>query len=98
MIVLKHKDIVYSVATQPIYDVFNKPVAQLVSMKDYTQSYQAQHSFKLISYFSVFIVICSAVIALYFYMNRSLRPLESLAVALNHISHGQLSEDKNIYE
>ncbi|NRD75546.1 methyl-accepting chemotaxis protein [Shewanella sp. VB17] len=96
VIVLKHNGIVYSVAMQPIYDAFNKPVAQIVSMKDYTQSYEAQKQFEFVSYFSVFIVICSAVIALYFYMNHSLKPLENLVVSLNHIALGQLSEDIDI--
>lgn len=83
---------VYSVATQPVMDAYGKPVAHLVSVKDYTQSYAAQQTFTLVAYSAIALVLVLALAALYWYMQRSLSPLQGLATALNGIAEGDLNQ------
>jgi len=89
--VAKSDDAVYSVAIQPIYDSQNNAIARLVSIKDYTESFAIQQRFDIGSYIVVILVILVAMTALYFYMNRSLKPLQALGDTLHEIADGELS-------
>jgi len=86
----------YSVATQPIFNAHQIPVAKLVSIKDYTESYKTQKTFDITAYIVVTLIILLASLFLYFYMNRSLKPLQSLAESLNNIADGDLSYDVKV--
>lgn len=94
--VAKTNDAVYSVAIQPIYDSQNIAIARLVSVKDYTESYAIQQRFDIVSYISVILVILIAMTVLYFYMNRSLKPLQALGDTLNEIAKGELSHEVTV--
>ena len=91
--VASFEDAVYSVATQPIYSVNNKPLARLVVIKDYSESYATQQSVDISAYIAVTLVILIAMTALYLYMNRSLKPLQELGNTLQEIATGELSHD-----
>jgi len=91
--VAKSDDAVYSVAIQPIYDSQNNAIARLVSIKDYTESFAIQQRFDIGSYIAVILVILVAMTALYFYMNRSLKPLQALGDTLHEIAEGELSHE-----
>jgi len=94
--VAKSNEAVYSVAIQPIFDSQNNAIARLVSIKDYTQSYATQQSFNIGSYIVVVLVILLAMAALYFYMNRSLKPLQSLGDTLHEIAQGDLAHEVQV--
>jgi len=94
--VAKTSDAVYSVAIQPIFDSQNNAIARLVSIKDYTQSYATQQRFNIGSYIVVVLVILLAMAALYFYMNRSLKPLQSLGDTLHEIAQGDLAHEVQV--
>lgn len=89
--VAKSGDAVFSVAIQPVFDVDMNPLARLVSIKDYTESYATQQRFDFISIVVVIVVILVAMAGLYFYMNRSLLPLQKLGKTLQEIAEGDLS-------
>ena len=94
--VAKTDDAAYSVAIQPIFDSHNNAIARLVSIKDYTESFAKQQQFDITSYIIVFLVILIASAALYFYMNRSLKPLQILGDTLHEIAEGELSHEVTV--
>lgn len=94
--VAKTDDAAYSVAIQPIYDSHNNAIARLVSIKDYTESFAKQQQFDITSYIAVILVILIASASLYFYMNRSLKPLQILGDTLHEIAAGELSHDVKV--
>lgn len=91
--VAKLNGAVYSVAAQPVKNTAGTALAQLVSIKDYSESYATQKQFDVSAYIAVTIVILLAMTVLYFYMNRSLKPLQELGNTLHDIAKGQLSHD-----
>lgn len=91
--IAKFKDAVYSVATQPILNNNGEAVAQLVAIRDHSESYAQQQQFKITSYIVVLLIVLITMAALYFYMNRSLKPLQALGITLHGIAEGELSHD-----
>ncbi len=81
----------YTVTVQQIYDISNQPVGYLVDAKDSTDSYTKRIRFELGALLAIVILICSSILLLYWYMNRSLRPLQGLVKGLQNISTGDLT-------
>ena len=84
-------DSAYSVAVQPVLDSQNQPAAHLVTIKDYTESYSSQQAFNLLAYTFTLVVVIVALIGLYFYLSRSLRPLQTAVERLDEIAAGNLT-------
>lgn len=81
----------YTVTAQCIYDASSQPTGYLITAKDSTESYKAQNYFKLGSMLAIVILIGGALILLYWYLNRSLRPLQGLVGGMQSIATGDLS-------
>ena len=82
---------VYSVTVQPIVDSEGADVAQMVSVKDYTESYNRQQNINLISYASAALTILVILVVLYWFLNRSLKPLQDVVATLEDIAQGDLT-------
>jgi len=84
-------DAVYSVATLPVFDSEGKAIAHLVSVKDYTESFNNQRSLTITSYSVIVVIITIVILFIYWYMNRSLKPLQGVASSLEQIADGDLT-------
>lgn len=82
---------VFSVATMPVEDFAGNPVAYMVSIKDYSESYAAQRKANVISYVSIFAVLVIALSAVYWFMARTLNPLRDVVSNLQDIAKGNLT-------
>lgn len=86
----------YSAAMLPIFDADKKPIAHMVSVKDYTESYSRQRTlFAAAIGVAIFIVI-GVVFGLYWYMGRSLKPLQAVVSNLQEIADGNLTSSIDI--
>lgn len=81
----------YTVTTQCIYDASSQPTGYLITAKDVTESYEAQKYFELGALLFIVTLIASALLTMYWYMNRSLRPLQGLVRGLQNIAAGDLT-------
>jgi methyl-accepting chemotaxis protein len=90
--VSKHDDVVESVAMLPVTNARGEAVAHLVSVKDFTDSYVAQGRFNAIAYAVIAAVLILSILGLYWYMQRSLRPLQGAAEMLREIADGNLGQ------
>ena len=90
--VAKVGELIDSVAVLPIMNAADQPIAHLVSVKDFTASYQAQGRFNTIAYTAIAAVIALSLAGLYWYMQRSLKPLQKVAEVLRNISEGDLGQ------
>ena len=81
----------YAVTVVPILNSAGAPVARLISAKDYTESYASQQNINTVAYAIAVIVLIFALGGLYFYMNRSLKPLQKVVSSLEEIAAGDLT-------
>ena len=94
--VVKIGDTIRALTGQPIVDASDKPVAQLLTLKDYTESYSRQQTIDIGALISALAVLILAVGLLYWYMNRALRPLQSVAMVLRAVADGDLSQETKV--
>jgi len=89
--IAKLDDSYYTVTAQSIYDASNQPIGFLVTAKDFTATYEGQTRFELGALLAIVILIGGSILLLYWYMNRSLRPLQGLVRGLQSIATGDLT-------
>ncbi len=87
----KLDDKVYSVVALPVTDASGAPLANLVSVQDRTESYANQNSINILSYLIAIVVIGVAVAGLYWYLNRSFKPLQTAIATMQSIAAGDLT-------
>lgn len=87
----KLDDKVYSVVTLPVIGTSGVPLANLVSVQDRTESYANQNSINTMSYLIGIVVIGLAVAGLYWYLNRSFKPLQTAIATMQSIAAGDLT-------
>lgn len=83
----------YSVTTLPVISFNDEPLAQLLVLNDYSESYSAQSKFRTIAYSIVIIIIIAAAFGLFYYMKKTLKPLDLAVVNLQSIADGNLTLD-----
>ncbi|HHJ15502.1 MAG TPA: methyl-accepting chemotaxis protein [Gammaproteobacteria bacterium] len=88
-------DSVYSVVSLPIVDSEGEPVAHLVSVKDYTESFDRQKSFNFWAYLVTGTILMLAMVGFYWYMLHAMRPLDNAVVTLRSIADGDLTVQVN---
>ncbi|MFW2373583.1 MAG: methyl-accepting chemotaxis protein [Gammaproteobacteria bacterium] len=81
----------YSTTIQPVTDNNGNQLAYLITAKDFTDSYNHQQSFTVTAYIIITIIILLAILALFWYMNRSLKPLQSIVNTLQKVAAGDLT-------
>jgi len=81
----------YSAVAIPLSGYGDEVVGQIVTLNDYTQSFAEQSSFNLMAYLSVALIIVSAMVVLFWYMNRSLSPLQQAVSSLKRVADGDLT-------
>lgn len=89
--VVKFNDKVYSAVTLPVTDTSGTALANLVSIQDRTESYHNQSRINTLSYLVVVLVIGVALAGLYWYLNRSFKPLQTAIAAMHSIAAGNLT-------
>jgi signal transduction histidine kinase/DNA-binding response OmpR family regulator len=77
---------VYAVLITPIYDASGQAQAQLVSVDNHTESYTRQRWINRIAYIAVSVVVVTALIGLYWYMQRTFTPLKAAISVMNAIA------------
>ena len=83
----------YSVTTLPVTSFNDEPLAQLLVLNDYSESYSAQSKFRTIAYSIVIIIIIAAAFGLFYYMKKTLKPLDLAVDNLQSIADGNLTLD-----
>jgi len=94
--IVKSDDKAYSSAVVPVLSYNNQPLAHLVVLTDFTESYNAQSTFQKISYSIVIVMLIIAGFGLFFFMKKSLNPLRIAVNDLERIADGDLSFDIKI--
>ena len=94
--IVKSDDKAYSSAVVPVLSYNSQPLAHLVVLTDFTDSYNAQSTFQKISYSIVIIMLIIAGFGLFFFMKKSLNPLRIAVNDLERIADGDLSFDIEI--
>ena len=89
--IVKFNENVYSSVTIPIRDNQNTQVGYLVSVKDYTDSFNSQQKNMWFSFIFVGTVLIGLVFATYWYMKYSFRPLQSVVELMGNIANGDLT-------
>jgi len=84
---------IYSLVMQPVNGPGGKALAHLVSVSDLTQSYARQRKINFSAYLATVLVLGLLLGGLYWYMNRSFRPLNRAVVIMNKIAGGDLTSD-----
>ena len=82
---------IYAVISTPIKDSKNEAVANLVTAKEFTDSYNQQHRIELLGYFFTALVVVLALVGLFFYLRNSLHPLQVVADNLKEVASGDLT-------
>lgn len=77
----------------PIFDPEGTPIAHLVSTKDQTESIQAQKNINLISMIAPAVIIIIMVLALYWYIDRSFKPLQTAITVMKKVADGDLTAE-----
>lgn len=91
MNVVKSDGKIYATVAQPVRGADGEPIAHLLSVQDYTDSYKAQRSATLTSYIIIFTLLAGAIAGIYWYVKRGFEPLEAVAKALGRIAEGDLT-------
>ena len=81
----------YSVSALPINSHQNKPLAHLVVLTDYSESYNAQTQFKTLAISIISLFIISSAFGLFFFMKSALKPLDTAVDNLLLIADGDLT-------
>ena len=84
-------DKIYSIVILPVIDATGITLAHLVSVQDRTESYLAIKSIDITSYIIIFMMIGLSAAGLYWYMNRSFKPLQTAISAMQTIAAGDLT-------
>lgn len=91
--IVKSEEKAYSAAVVPVLSYDAQPLAHLVVLTDYTESYNAQTTFEQVSYAIVILMLIVAGFGLFFFMKKSLYPLRVAVKDLQRIADGDLSFD-----
>lgn len=94
--IVKSDDKAYSSTVVPVLSYDGQPLAHLVVLTDFTESYNAQTTFKNVTYSIVVLMLIGAGFGLFFFMKKSLYPLHVAVKDLERIADGDLSFDINI--
>jgi methyl-accepting chemotaxis protein len=89
--IVHKKNQTYSATTLPVISFENKPLARLVVLTDFSESYNTQTRFQMISYSVVALIIIAASFGLFFFMKKSLKPLDMAVKNLQSIAEGDLT-------
>ncbi len=84
---------VYSSTVLPITRTDGTLLAHFIAINDFTQSYAAQTNFNRIAYTIIGLVLLIALLGLFYYMNRVLKPLNVAVSNLQSIADGDLTID-----
>ncbi|VAX13304.1 Methyl-accepting chemotaxis sensor/transducer protein [hydrothermal vent metagenome] len=87
---------VFSSAILPITRVDGKPLAHLITVNDFTQSYATQTNFKRMAYAITALVLLVAMLGLFYYMKHVLNPLKGAVANLQSIADGDLTIDIDV--
>jgi methyl-accepting chemotaxis protein len=76
---------------QPIKSSDGTPLATLVSVNDYTESYAAQRTTNVVSYAAMGGMLLAAMVGIYAFILAAFRPLQTVIAGMNRIAAGDLT-------
>jgi len=83
---------VHSAAVQPLTGADGELIARIITLSDYSDSYQHQLSANVTGYASAAAVVLLVIVLVYWYLQRQLAPLQSVIIELKAIAAGDLSQ------
>jgi methyl-accepting chemotaxis protein len=86
-------DKTYALVVQPVTDPQGKPLAHLLSVKDYTDSYHRQQWITRIAHVAALLLLAAALAGLYWYLRRSFTPLSTTVEVMGRIANGQYDNE-----
>lgn len=87
----KMDDKVFSSTIQSIQDFQSQPVARLVTIKDYTESYHRQSNLTWIQFAVATVVLIGMLVVIMSYTNRSFKKLHTVIEIVKNIAGGDLT-------
>ncbi len=92
-IIIKKSGKAYSTSILPILGLENQLLGNFITINDNTRSYTSQKTINQTAIFLLIIISLSAVIFIYWYLGRALKPLSSISKSLTAVSEGDLTVD-----
>lgn len=87
---------IYSVTIHPIDDGEQSVSGYVVSMNDFTENYNRLQAIETTSWVSIALIVLTALGVLYWFMQRSMRPLDTVIDVMKKIADGDLSNEVNV--
>jgi len=95
-LILEANDAYYGTIVVPILDPLGTPIAHLVSVKDQTESIQAQKTINLISIIASIASVIIMTLILSWYITRSFKPLHTAIEVMSSVAQGDLTSEINV--
>jgi len=83
----------YAAVSLPIRDTNQAPIAHLVVVNDHTDSYVSQQRVSTLSIAASAVILLLSLVAVSYYLKRSLHPLDFVVGTMNMIAKGDLTRD-----
>ncbi len=80
----------FTITVQTIRDSGGQPVAFLATARDTTETYIVQRNFNIGATAAISALVITALLLLYWYMNRALHPLQNIVTGMQRIADGDL--------
>ncbi len=90
-IIIKKDGKAYSITIMPIVGLDKKLLGNFITIIDNTESYTSQKTINLTAIFLLIIISIAAVVFIYWYLGRALRPLSCISKSLTAVSEGDLT-------
>ncbi|MDX2505983.1 MAG: methyl-accepting chemotaxis protein [Gammaproteobacteria bacterium] len=90
-LLIKKSGKVYSTTILPIKTVHNELSGNLITLVDTTNSYNAQQTINISAVLLLLIISTIAIIFIYWFLSRSLKPLHFISTSLTAVSEGDLT-------
>ncbi len=90
-IIIKKDGKAYSTTIMPIMGLDKKLLGNFITITDNTESYTSQKTINLTAIFLLIMISIVAVVFIYWYLGRALRPLSCISKSLTAVSEGDLT-------
>ncbi|MCU7798747.1 MAG: HAMP domain-containing protein [gamma proteobacterium symbiont of Lucinoma myriamae] len=90
-LILQNSGKVYSTTILPMKSVNNELLGSLIIIIDNTESYNAQQTINVTAILLLLFISIAAVVFIYWYLGKALKPLRSISKSLTAVSQGDLT-------
>ena len=89
--------VTYAVTQFPLIGIDGRPLADLYSAKDYSDSYRGQEAINRLAYLITALVVGASLAGLYFFLNYAFRPLRRTVDLVNEVAAGDLTQKIEVH-